>query len=180
MRHLCALAIATLLAFAAVTVPALAPTADAAELKVATVDFQRALDEVNEGKAVKSRLEAKFKEKQKAIADMEKRLGALQEEIQAQAAILSQAALQAKADEFQQLQMQYQQTYMASEQEMQGMYAQEMEGLIKKMRTICEEIARERGHDLVVEAQEGGVVFSKTELDITAELIKRYNARHAG
>ena len=45
MRHLCALAIATLLAFAAVTVPALAPTADAAELKVATVDFQRALDE---------------------------------------------------------------------------------------------------------------------------------------
>ncbi len=180
MRMLRAAAAAVVLAATTAAVPALAPAAHAAELKVATADFQRALEEINEGEQARTRLEGMFAEKQKAIQNMEKQLGALQKELQTGAAILSPDALQAKQQQYQALAAQYQQTYMTSEQEMQGTYAQVMEGLIKKMRTICEEIALERGYDLVLEKGEGGVIFSSNTLDITPELIKRYNARHSG
>lgn len=159
MRLLRSLAAAAVLTTATAAVPALSSTAHAAELKVATADFQRALEEINEGEKARTKLEGMFAEKQKAIQDMEKQLGALQKELQAGAAILSPDALQAKQQQYQQLAAQYQQTYMMSEQEMQGTYAQVMEGLIQKMRTICEEIAREKGYDLVLEKGEGGVIY---------------------
>lgn len=152
--------------------------AHAAEVKLATVDFQRALDEINEASGVEAKLMGIVGSKKGQLANLEKRLASLQQELQSQAAILTADALQAKQAKYRQLAMQYQQMAMESEQEYQMAYASEMEGLIKKMRTVVEEIARERGYTFVVEKQEGGVVYADQSLDITAELIKRYNARH--
>jgi outer membrane protein len=180
MRIVRAIAAAAVLATATAAVPALTSAAHAAELKIATADFQRALSEINEGEKARAKLEGMFASKQAAIKKMEAQLTVMQQELQAQAAILSPDAVASKQQAMQQLGAQYQQTYMASEQEMQGAYAQVMEGLIKKMRTICEEIALEKSFDLVLEKQEGGVIFSASSMDITPELIKRYNARHAG
>lgn len=174
----CLAALALSLAGGAVS-PLVAP-AHAAELKIATVDLQEAINQVKDGITAKARLEGMFAEKQKAIAGMEQRLTTLDEEYQKQAMILSDAARQQKEQEIMQLQAQYQQLYMASQQEMQMAYAEVMEGLIGKMRTICEEIGKERGYTLVVDVTEGGVVYASTTVDITAEVVKRYDAKHGG
>ena len=167
------------LLFGATAVPGLAlGVAEAAEVKLGTVDFQRALDEINEASGVEAKLKGIVDSKKGQLASLEQQLATRQQELQSQAAILTAEALQAKQAEYQQLAMQYQQMAMSSEQEYQMAYAQEMEGLIKKMRTVVEEIARERGLTFVVEKQEGGVVYADSSLDVTAELIKRYNARH--
>jgi outer membrane protein len=154
--------------------------AHAADAKIAVVDFQRAINEVKEGATAKAKLEGMFKEKKVAIEQMEADLRAKDEEYKKQAVILSDAARQQKEQELMQLQMQYQQVYMQSEQEMQQMYAVIMEGLISKMRDLAENIGKERGLTLIVEATEGGVVYFDTGLDITDELIKRYDAKAGG
>ncbi len=172
-------AVACLLAVPAV-VPTFSAPAQAAELKIAVVDLQEAINQVRDGIAAKARLEGMFSEKQKAIAGMEKQLMAMEEDYNKQAMILSDAARQAKEKEMMQLQSQYQQLYMQSQQQMQEAYATEMEGLLVKMRTICEQIGAERGYTVVLEKTEGGVVYSTAAIDITSELVKRYDAKHGG
>ena len=76
--------------------------------------------------------------------------------------------------------MQYQQTAMQAESEMQQAYATAMESLLARMRTVSQEIAREKGLSLVLEVTEGGVVFTDGSQDLTAELIKRYDAASSG
>lgn len=174
----CLAAIALTLAPAAV--PALSSSAHAAELKVATVDLQEAINQVKDGVAAKARLEGMFAEKQKAIAAMETRLQKMDDDYQKQAMVLSEAARQQKEQEIMQLQAQYQQLYMTSQQEMQQAYAEAMEGLIGKMREICEGLGKERGYTLVVDVTEGGIVYASDTIDITAEVVKRYDAKYGG
>ena len=147
--------------------------AGAAE-KIAVVDFQRALNEVNEGKAATAKLEGMFKEKRAALDRMEQQLKTMADEYQKQAMILSPEAKAQKEQEIGQAQMQYQQIYMQSEGEMQQAYQAEMEKLVEKMRVTCEVIGKEKGYAVVLEAT--GVVYKGTSIDITDDLITRYNA----
>ena len=147
-----------------------------AEQKIGTVDFQRALDNVAEGAAAKKRLEGMFSEKKAALATMEQQLKTMDAELLKQAAVLSDAAKQQKAQEFYKLQMQYQQSASVAEGEMQQAYMGAMETLIEKMKKLTQTIAAEKGYTLVVEVNEGGVVYYSPTIDMTQELITRYNA----
>ena len=156
----------------------LTPTPAAAQqaLKVGTVDFQRALGEVTEGKSTKARLEKMYEDKKVALQKMEQQLVTAQKDYEKQAMVLSDAVRTQKEQELMQQQMVFQQTYMQSEQEFQAAYGQAMETLITKMKTTTELIAKEKGYTLVVEISEGGVVYSVPTIDLTAELITRFNA----
>ena len=179
MRTARVLLAALALSAAPAVMPALSSPAQA-EVKLAVVDFQEAINQVRDGASAKGRLEGMFAAKKQAIEDMERRLIALQEDYQKQAMVLSDSARQAKEQEILNLEAQYKQVYMQSEQEMQAAYAKEMEALIGRMQVIVEGIGQERGYTVVLEKTEGGVVWSPTSVDITAEVVKRYDAKHGG
>ncbi len=151
-------------------------SAQAAELKIATVDFQRALNDVGEAGTVRGKLEGMFTERKAAIDKMKVQLDAQQADLQKQSAILSDSARKAKEDTFQRQAMEFQSTYSRYEGEMQQAYYSAMEQFIEKMKKIAVVIGQERGYTMVVEVTEGGVVYSLPAIDITDELIKRYNA----
>ncbi len=163
-----------------VAVGLLAPGAAVAETKIATVDFQSALNQVKEASMTKARLEGMFAEKRKNIEKMQKQLMAMQQEIESQQAILSEQALAEKTGQYQTLAYQYQQAYMQSEQEMQAQYMQEMDKLIEKMRTVVTQIAEDKKYNLVIEVSEGGAIYTKGVADLTAELVTRYDKAYGG
>ena len=66
------------------------------------------------------------------------------------------------------------QTYEQEMLEMRGKLLGEVQ---KKMTSIASDIAKEKKLDLVLERNEGGVVYYKESFDITAELVKRYKAK---
>jgi outer membrane protein len=167
------------LALVLVAVGLVAPAA-IAETKIATVDFQLALNQVKEAATTKARLEGMFSEKRKNIERMQKQLMSMQQEIESQQAILSEKALAEKTGQYQTLAMQYQQSYVQSEQEMQAQYMQEMDKLIEKMRTVVGQIAEEKKFHLVIEVSEGGAIYSKGVADLTAELVTRYDKAYSG
>ena len=145
---------------------------------IATVDFQRAINESKKGAAAQGQLEAAFKEKQDAIASMEKELMTKQEEYQKQAMVLTDTARAAKEQELMQLRAVYQQTAYQAEAEMQQTYGKLMEGLIVELQEVAEKIGTEKGYMLVLEVTEGGVIYSgKGVTDITDTLIARYDAQ---
>ncbi len=143
---------------------------------VAIVDFQQALNEVNEGKIVQARLEGMFTEKKKSIGEMEKTLMAMQQDYEQQALVLTPDALKAKEREIMQAQMMYQQEVQRAEMEFQAQYNKEMENLLGKMADICEAIGKEKGYDLVLE-RNAGVVYANAP-DLTTDLVTRYNTKY--
>lgn len=147
-----------------------------AQAKIATVDLQRAINEVSEGATAKKKLESMMAEKESAIAKMQKNLETMQSELEKQQVILSDAARKQKEEELYMANMQFQQAYQRSQGEMQQAYMGAMETLIGKMKPLVGTIATEKGYTIVIETNEGGVYYSSPTIDITDELIKRYNA----
>ena len=80
-----------------------------------------------------------------------------------------------------QMQMQLQQSAMAQEQEVQMLWAKELEGLIVKMKGVSGELGKEKKLDLILEVTESGVMYQSSSVqDLTQELIMRYDSKHGG
>lgn len=158
----------------AVAAPAYAQSAT----KVGVVDFQTAIQQTKEGQAAQKKLDAAYQAKKNSIDQMENKLRQLKADYDKQASLLSDSARQAKEQELMNLQATYQQTYAQSEQEMQALYGQMMEDLLAKMKMICTQIGKEKGYTLIIE--KGAVVYSQDAIDLTTELVKRYDAATPG
>lgn len=143
--------------------------------KIGYVNLQRALNEVEEGKKAKARLKRDFEKKQKKLNAQQEELKKLKAEIENAGPVVSQEVKRKKAMEFQQKLMALQQTYMTLQQELAKKEAKATKKIFDKMGKIIAEIAKEKGYDLVLERTESAVLYAKDNMDLTNELIKRYN-----
>lgn len=154
--------------------PAMAQSA----AKIGVVDFQSAIQQTKEGQAAQKKLDNAYQQKKNAIAALETQLRQMQSDYEKQASILADSARKAKEQELLAAQSQYQQAYQQSEQEMQALYGQLMQNLLDKMKMICTQIGKEKGYTLIIE--KGAVVFSTDAVDLTSELVKRYDSSTGG
>lgn len=156
---------------------AAAPAAHA-EITVAAVNMQQALQEIGEGKTAKARLDKMMADKNASMEKMKANVEKLQAEYEQQKMLLSDSARSQKEEEIQLAYMQFQQVYAQSQQEMQATYENTMATLIGKMKTIVGAIATERKYTVVVETGSdiSSILYAAPTVDITAEVVKRYNA----
>ncbi len=148
-------------------------TPSLAEGKVAVVDLQRALNEVEEGAEAKAKLKAEFDVKQRSLDEKQNKLKAMKEELDQKGMMMNadkkaemQSTMQRDLMEVQQLYFQMQQELTARESEATG-------AIFQKMGVILQSMGREDGYTMIVE--KSSVLYAKNHLDLTNELIRRYN-----
>ncbi|MBI5070092.1 MAG: OmpH family outer membrane protein [Deltaproteobacteria bacterium] len=163
-----ALALATLLLAA----PA------AAETKIGYVDFQRALNEVDEGKVAQGTLKKDFEEKQKQLDKDKTDLDRMQAEFEKQAAVLSEEARRDRAIEIQKRMAEAQGKLLGFQKELAERERLATRAIFDKMVAITREIADAEGVGIVFEKNDAGIVVAPASLDLTNELVRKYNARH--
>lgn len=146
-----------------------------AQPKIGVVDFQEALQSVNDGKEVKRKLESLAKKKKEELENQQKELQTLKDELEKQAPLMKDDVKRKKAMEFQEKLATFQEAYLASQKELAAKESELGKPIIAKMVKIAEEIAKERGYDLILE--KGGVVYAQSDMNLTDELIKRYNTK---
>jgi outer membrane protein len=145
-----------------------------AQSKIAVVDFQRALNESEEGKKAKANLEQKFEKARLKLEAERANVQQMQEELEAQKVMLSSEALSEKENALQQRMLEFQQTVMENQQEM-ALLEQEMTGsILEKLYKIAQGVAAEDGFNLVIEAS--AIVYNNGTMDLTPKVISRYNA----
>jgi outer membrane protein len=152
-------------------------TAQQPAVKIGYVDFQKALNEIEEGKRVKAQLEREFRQRQQQLDQKQNQVVQLKEQLESQGMMLSEAARREKAMEFQQSMAELQQLYMTLQSELAQKEAEATKRIFDKMREIIAEIGREQSYTMVFEKTESAVLFARDGLDLTDELIKRYNAK---
>jgi outer membrane protein len=151
-----------------------ANTADA-QVKIGVVDLQRAINETEDGRQAKRRLKKLFDERQKSLDAKQQQLKAQKESLERQQDVLSEDALRKKAEKFQTEVMELQQEYMQYQQELSAKEQELTSVILEKMQGILRRIGQTDGYTLIIEANEGGVVWVPGNLDLTDVLIQRYN-----
>lgn len=157
-----------------------APGFALADLKIGYVDLQRALNEVQEGKAAKARLQARL-EKSQAQLDKEKEaLRVKQEELEKKRLAMDEATLRQRLEELDKEMMRYSNLAAQLQRELAEEERQVTQEIFGRMRKIIGEIAEKEGFDFVFEANESGILHAPAALDLTNELVRRYDAAHKG
>jgi outer membrane protein len=169
MRHVILLA--------TLAIAAAAPRPASAEVKIGFVNLRRAAYEVDEGKAAVAQLKREEAEKQKKLDERKAELTRLKGEYDKQAMVLSDKARAEKAGEIEQKLAEFQQLGLQWEQELNVKQQQLLGAVGERLDPVVKEIAEAEGLTFVLE--KGAVLYGPSALDLTNELIRKYNARYA-
>jgi outer membrane protein len=141
--------------------------------KLGYVDLPRALNEVEEGAKAKAALKKEFDEKQKQLDAKQNELKALKDELDSRGTMMKPEVKQDKMNDLQKKLMETQQTYLQLQQELSKREQDATGEIFKKMGVILQAMGEEQGYTLIVE--KSAVMYAKGALDLTNELIRRYN-----
>jgi len=153
----------------------LAPAARA-ETKIGIVDYQRAGMECDEGKAITAALKKEMEEKQKQLDAKQTEFQTLRADFDKQQALLNDQAKQAKVAELDKRAGELQQMYVQLQQELAAREQEASRGMSDRLNATVKEIADSEGIQVVV--NKAAVVYSPPSLDITNEVIRKYNAKY--
>jgi outer membrane protein len=162
-----------LVAACVLAVPSLATAED---VKIGYVDVQRALSEVEDGRAAKNALKKEFDEKQRVLDERQEELRVMKEEMDKQGLMLSAEAKQDKLNEFQKKMLEMQQLYFNLQKELSSREGEMTKGIFERMNRVLNQIADEEGYTVILEKNESSILYARPYLDITNELIRKYNA----
>jgi outer membrane protein len=152
---------------------ALSTPALAEEVKIGFVDLQRALNEVDEGATAKKALKKEFDEKQKTLDAKQNELKALKDELDSRGTMMKPEVKQEKLNDLQKRLLETQQLYFQLQQELSKREGDATAEIFKKMGVLLQTMGEEQGFSMIVE--KSAVVYAKPSLDVTNELIRRYN-----
>lgn len=151
--------------------------ASAQSVKIGVVDFTRAINETNEGKAAQTRLDSMVAGKKAELEQMEASLQALATEYQTKGPTLSAEARQGYEQRLYQGQGQLQQAAAMNEQAMQAQYVQVMDTVFNSLKAHASAIGKAGAYTVILESSQGGVLFAKDGIDLTDKVIARANGK---
>jgi outer membrane protein len=158
----------------------LAATAARAETKIGYVDLQRALNEIDEGKSAKATLKRDFEEKQKQLDTKKVEFDKLRQDFEKQAVVMAEQARRDKAAELDRKANDLQQFWGQLQKDLSERERELTRGIFDKMAAIVRDIAAADGFTMVLERNDSGLVYALPALDLTNELIRKYNAKFPG
>src|SRR5205823_5894049 len=141
-----------------------------ADIKIAVVDLQKALQSVEAGRNAKSTLEKEFNEKKKALQAEEEAIKKMSEDFKKQSLVLSEEAKGRKQNEIQERLMKYREMFGKSQFDIQNRERQLTEPIISKLRGIVEDMGSKAGYTIILEKNENNVLFSLPKDDLTEDV----------
>ena len=145
------------------------------EVKVGTVDMQKALQTVETGKKAKAQLEKEFNAKKQQLQTEEAALRKATEEFKKQSLVMSDEARAKKQAELQERIMKFQEQTAKSQMEIQQKERDLTQPLVSKLRTVIAELAKKKNYTVVLEKNENNVLFSQEKDDLTNDVITAFD-----
>lgn len=148
----------------------------AADIKMGFVDLVKALNESDSGKKAKADLEFLINSIQKKVDEKGKNIEKLRAELEKQSSVLSEESRKTKEAELERLLRDYQRLVTDSQNDVKKREGEFTANIIKEIRKIIKKIGEEQGYTFILENTDGIVLYSEKALDLTDEVLKRYNA----
>jgi outer membrane protein len=144
--------------------------------KVGIVDLQKTLDKTKLGKKKAGELEAEKSKKQKQLDKKKAELDAAVEDFKKQRPVLKPEAARARQAELEEKAYKYQEEFMQFQQELMVKEREATRDIFKAASKIIESVAKRDGYTIIIEKNEGAVLWADSAFDITDEINKRLDA----
>jgi outer membrane protein len=154
----------------AVTAPPAAP------MRMAFVDLQRIAAESVEGKVASGKVQALTQKKSAELAEKTKALQANQQKLQQGGAVLNEAARAQAQKEVDRLTVEIDRFQQDANAEVQELQQQLQADFQEKLRPVLDSVVKELAIGLLFSYGDAGAIFIDPSLDITPEVIKRFDA----
>jgi outer membrane protein len=149
------------------------------QTKLGIVNSQEVLEKSTEGKRIVARLQESDRQNQTTMARLDEEIRGLQSKLSTQSLTLSQeASLQLSSDlekKTTERKRKAEDAYAAFTALRDRLFAKLQEELLN----IVAQIGKEKGFDLILDLGKSGAAYWSPAIDLTAEVIKRYDASKA-
>jgi outer membrane protein len=163
---------------ALVLVPVLLAAAGAsAQLKIGYVDLQRALNESEPGKAAKERFKVQVDRLQVDLKKKKDQLDSLKEQLEKKSSVMKEEEARNLQKDYERKLRDFERSYKDSQGELQQKDNELTVELLKELQGVIEQFGKENGYSMILEQSSSSVLYGSPELDLTEQVIARYNAR---
>ena len=144
--------------------------------KIAYVDIQTIASNSAEGKAASAKLEELRKKKTAELGEKQKALQAAQTKLQQGGTVLSDQARGQLEKDIDKMQRELQFAQQDAQAEVQQLTDELQGDFQRKLNPVIDQIANEKGLHFVFSIRDAGAIWANTGLDLSAEVIKRFDA----
>ena len=149
----------------------------AADLKVAYVDIQKAVNDSNAGKEAKKAITKDVEKFQHLVADKQKELQTLKESLDKQALMLTPDARANKEKEYQSKLREFQRWGEDTQNEVNQKRIEMERNISGALIKVIQKIGADEGYTVILEKNESIVLYVAKSIDITDRVIKAYDAQ---
>ena len=147
--------------------------------KVAVVNSQQAFEQSAEGKRVAAQLQERDSKLKNDLQKMDDAIRALETRFNTQRLTLTQEAAMALQSDIDRKGTERKRYEEDQTRDIQQLSVNLIQRLRTEMVAVVEQIAKEKGYDLVLDLAASGVVSWNPTIDITTEVVRRYDASKA-
>jgi outer membrane protein len=144
--------------------------------KIAYVNVQAIASNSAEGKAATAKLDELRKKKTAELGEKNKQLQALQTKLQQGGSVLNEQARAQLDKDIEKLNREIQFFQQDAQTELQELQNQLQQDFQEKLNPVLEQVGTEKGLHMILDVGNSGAVWANTGLDLTAEVIKRFDA----
>lgn len=170
MRLMVFTAFITLLATLLTAMPAMA------EVRLAYVDIQQALNECNAGKQAKAQFKIEVRSAEGKLKREEQQIQALKNQLQQKGMLMKPDERQNLADNLQSKMRDFRRRYQDYREDLAQKDNQMTGRIVSDLAQVVRQIAKRKGYTMVVE--KGSILWGAPSINITSEVIRDYNAMH--
>jgi len=148
-----------------------------ADLKLGYVDLQRALNESDAGKAAKERFKVQVDRLQVDLQKKKDALDGMKEQLEKKASVMKPEEARNLETDYQKKLRDFERAYKDSQGELQQKDNELTVELLKELQVVIEQFGKEQGYSIILEQSSSSVLYGAPDLDLTEQIIARYNAR---
>ena len=147
--------------------------------KIAFVDFQRIAQESTEGKSSSAKIATLIQKKQTEGADKARQLQANQQKLQTSGGVMSETARAQLEKDIERQTVEGQRFQQDAQAEINELQTELQNDFQRKLIPLLEQVARDKGLQLLLSRGDAGLVWADPGLDLTSEVVKKLDAQTA-
>ena len=150
--------------------------AAAADLRIAVVDMQRALNECDAGRRAKDQVKAKFEKAQDQLKRQREDLDRMKEDYDKKAIVLKDDERRNLEKDLEGRSLEFKRKYEDFERDLKRTDSELTSGIVQDLYGVVHEYGESHSYSLVLEASSGVLLYSDKTTDITDEIVKIHNS----
>ncbi len=154
-----------------------APGWTAQGVRIGVVDVQQVLNQSQRGKTIKQKLDQEMALRQKDLDARQQEVMKLQADLEKQAPVLSEQAKREKSEAIQRKVRDVRRMAEDANRDLDKRVREAETDITREIFTVTQEYGKDQGYTLILTLEPRTVAYSATAVDITAEIIKRFDAK---